>query len=536
MIETFVSRSGAKSLRIDGTAFHSAYDPWKEARSFVAARLAGEEPATVVLLGEGLGYITAVLRERLPGARLLVAFHSSAVHEVTGDAGDACWHPGCGTGFADFLRLHVTELDVEGLKVLEWPPSASRFPDESLRMGNRVRETVRELAGNLVTTAGFGRRWLRNTIANWLSLENVVFGTPCRMDRAVLIAASGPTLSQALPAIQAVRRQIDLWALPSAVEALASRGLRPDLVVMTDAGHWSAVHLHHAPRGLALAMPLSAATGTWSAAAATFLLRQPTFFERGVLSAAGLRAPEIQSQGTVTATALSLALGCTEGEVVLAGQDFCFQDLEAHVRPNAFDTLLLRDADRLSPLHARCFRRAMEQAPEGRRTPGGTIRFSPPMKAYADWFSRLGPAAARIFRLFPSAVPLPSLRTLDGTGLRGLVAGKPACGGGPDFHPASSYPPWEARARIASELLRGWSAGLRSLRDQAVRDVSAVLSDRSAAEIAYFLDPRGILELRRALRKSGPAEARDRAVNCLTGGIRFLDSVRERYLGDAAAS
>lgn len=536
MIETFAARSGARSLRIDGTAFHSAYDPRKEARSFVEAHLAGEEPATVLLLGEGLGYLSAALKERLPSVRVLAVFHSPEVHAACGGAGDACWHPGCGTDFESFLRLHVTEFDMEGLKILEWPASARRFPAEARRTGDRVRALVRELAGNVVTTAGFGRLWLRNSIINWMRMERILTGSPCRRDRIVLVAASGPTLREALPTIEAVRGGIDLWALPSSVEALASRGLHPDLVVMTDPGHWSTVHLHHGPRALALAMPLSAAVGTWSFDARIFLLQQPTFFERGLLLSAGLRFPEIPPQGTVSATALSLALDSTDREVILAGQDLCLRDLEAHSRPNAFDKLLQRDENRLSPFQDRIFRRAMVQAPEARRAAGGTVRFSPSLKAYADWFNRLGRRSSRVRRLCPSAVALPSLRTIDRTEIMESVAGKTSRDGGPGFHQDPSYPPVQARARIASGLIDRWSEGLRSMRDRAVHDASSLLSDARSAEIAYYLDPRGILEVRRALRKGKASEASHRALSCLAGGIDFLESLQERCFRHAAAS
>jgi len=533
MIETFVSRSGAKSLRIDGTAFHSSYDPRKEARAFIEANLSGEDPAVVLLLGEGLGYASAALKERLPHARILSVFHSAPLHALAGDSGDACWHPGCGIDLPSFLRRHLTELDVEGLKVLEWPVSARVFPEESLRTGSQVRETVRELAGNVVTTAGFGRRWLRNSLINWIRLETVLSGSPCRKDRPVLVAASGPTLARSLPAIRDVRDRIDLWALPSAVEVLAHNGLRPDLVVMTDAGHWSAVHLHHAVRGLTVAMPLSAATGTWAPAARTFLLQQPTFFERGILSAAGLRPPQIPPQGTVTATALLLALRSTEREVILAGLDLCILDLESHARPNAFDTLLRRDDYRLSPHSDRCFRRAMDQAPRGRRLPEGMVRFPPPLRAYADWFSRLGPVASRIHRMYPSAVALPSLHAMDDAGLRRLAMQRPATDAGPDFHDDPDYPSTERRVRIASDLIGQWSRSLHELRDLAVRDADSIQFDGPTAEISYFLDPRGVLELRRTLRRSGSSGASRIAASCLSGGIDFLDSLQERYLGHA---
>ena len=220
MIEVFTARSGAASLRIDGRALHSPYDPAQEAQRFVEQSSGDESPSAIVILGEALGYAATSLRARYPAATLVRVYYSDEIFDAAPRVPGITWHPGSGTGLAEFLRLHVGELDLEGLRILEWPASARLFPDASRAANEAVRQVVQELNGSFVTTIKAGRLWIRNSISNSLALESALVGEPCSPGRPVIIAASGPTLEEAAPLITRVRSRVDLWALPSSCLAL----------------------------------------------------------------------------------------------------------------------------------------------------------------------------------------------------------------------------------------------------------------------------------------------------------------------------
>ena len=179
------------------------------------------------MLGEGLGYLGAAIAETAPAARLLAVCYSSDVDRHAVRRAAAAWNPSSPVGLGEFLRRSIGELDVEGLRVVEWPASARLFPEVSRQANLAVRTVVRELNGSCATTAAMGRLWMRSAVLNLVSIDAVLQGAPCAPDRPVVIAASGPTLARCLPDIARVRDGIDLWALPSAACALAAGGAPP---------------------------------------------------------------------------------------------------------------------------------------------------------------------------------------------------------------------------------------------------------------------------------------------------------------------
>src|SRR5208282_3378561 len=160
MIELFTARSGAPSVKVDGVAMHSPYDPAREAERFVQESLGDENPSTVIVLGECVGHIVRAVARLKPGASLLAAVYSPGIAQAAPVQGVRTWHPGARGTFSDFLRGNLGELQIEGLRVMEWQPAARAFPEVSRAANEAVRQVVQELNGSFVTTVASGRRWL----------------------------------------------------------------------------------------------------------------------------------------------------------------------------------------------------------------------------------------------------------------------------------------------------------------------------------------------------------------------------------------
>jgi hypothetical protein len=522
MLEVRPARSGQPTARIGGVYLHSPYDPQEEARRFVENSLAGSDPATVLLLGAELGHAGRAILHRFPTARLLAAYYDPQVAAHSSAPEQAAWQPACGQTLLDFLRLRLDELEAEGLAVLEWPASARLFPQASLEAQRQTAQALRELRGGLATTAAVGRRWLRNCLDNFLALDRVLAPRPPGRGLPVVIAASGPSLEEALPALARTRKGYALWALPSAAGCLSAHGLAPDLVVLTDPCWWAVAHLFAAgPSPSPLAMPLSAAAGAWKQAGGVVLIAQEAPYENALLEAAAYPAPRVLPQGTVAATALQLALRSTQREVVFAGLDFCFRDLNGHARPNLFERSLEEGCTRLEPLHHRRFAWALAQAP--RRRAGG-CRDGLPLQTYAGWFAAR-PPEGRLYRLLPSAVPAPGLRPLDPEGLARLArqrATEPALL--QEIPPQEGYPDRRARRGLLLELLSAWRK--RAARLPAL--AGELPSDPLLFSLAYHFDAARLAELRRARRTLGAQAARAKAESLAADLDAFLEGRRAR--------
>ncbi|MGO9308725.1 MAG: hypothetical protein ACLQDL_06860 [Spirochaetia bacterium] len=540
MIELFTAKSGALSMKVDGVAMHSPYDPTREADRFVRETFGSDVPSTVVVLGECAGHVSSAVSRLQPRATVITAVYSEEIARAAPLRGTISWHPGAPLTFLEFLRINLGELQIEGLRVVEWPPAARAFPEAARAANEALRQVVQELNGSFVTTVAAGRLWLRNALANFLSLSTVLAGRLCAPGRPVVIAAPGPSLEEARPLLSEMRPCYELWALPSSCPFLMDSRLLPDLVVVTDPGFYSMHHLHFPPPACPVAMPLSAARGAWSLPTGpgrdgipVFLLEQPVLFERALLAAAGVVAPLIPPHGTVAASAIDLALASTSGPVIVTGLDMAARDLLSHARPNAFDRLLHLQASRLQPHTSLCFHRAAALG----SAPGSVargLRVTPALRTYAGWFTaQHADAGGTVHRLLPSAIPIRSMPALDAAGFRDLMGTVPATGSSSGLNPRAGYPSGDERRRIVSRLLKSWTTELAAARDSLDEaDVAQGLGDfPGALAFAHFIAPRRLVDVMKKARLGHHQTARIAAGEMFGECIGFLDSLGGKIVG-----
>ncbi|UCF98785.1 MAG: DUF115 domain-containing protein [Spirochaetaceae bacterium] len=533
MLEIRTARSGRPTALVDGTHIHSPYDPQSEARRFVSQSLSDQSPSIILLLGAGLGYLFEELQRSFPAARILVIFYSEAIRKAFGPtlSPDSFWHPGAGNTVLSFLRSRVHELEAEGLVTLEWPPSARIYPQASMEANQALHQFFREIRGTLVTTSALGRLWLRNSLYNFLAIEEIYPQTgSVSIPPVTVIAASGPTLQKGIDFLVSYRRKIELWALPSSLAFLLSRGLLPDTIFLTDPGYYAFSHLQCGKdHRLHLSMPLSAARGTWRIGARVSLLSQDTPFERILLGQAGITAPIVPALGTVSATALFVALRRRARVVVFAGLDFCYNDIFSHVRPNNFENWLVPKSNRLDSLHHQLFSLAAENSSGG----GGGQRTNLALDTYAGWFAEAGRSAGnRIRRLHPSAVELPGIEEIGEAELEHLIRSEKGEAERPRElqRPLPGYPKRERRRQIAAAVLNDWI--LRTERSAAAihsqRTLDPLTNDSDSLSLIYLCNAAELTEARRTLRLQGQEAAVRKASAVLENHRRFLQDLSQK--------
>lgn len=436
MLELFRAKSGDLTASVPGGLLHSRYDPRREAERYVDRALGhpargrqgpGEAqgqaqvplPATVILLGAGLGYLASVIRQRLPECRLIALSPLNAVQTEHRRAVDVYVNLSAGDP-AELLSRAMGPADVAGLELLEWEPELRAAPQTAEAARAALRELVARYNADVATTGFFGRRYIKNAVRTLLFSESPRASGPGA--KPVCIAASGPSIERSSLWIAENRPRIEVWALSSATPALRARGITPDLVVHQDAGYYATLHLAEAARtggGTASAetppilMPATAALPPQNLRSAPVLFHQGTHVENEVFSALGIEPPRTSETGTVAATATLLALARSPGRVYLAGVDLSREDIRAHATPHAFEPYLSRNESRLRPLYSQlaadAFERTepIERPAPSERARGERARRERSLDIYATWFRNL-PArlARRLRRLSPSPVDI----------------------------------------------------------------------------------------------------------------------------------
>jgi len=526
MIKIERSRSGLPFARTERIRIHSAYDPLKEAEIFIR-KMDLDNPGTVVILGPGLGYITDNLKTGFAGLKIVSIHFSEILYCKTKDKNSPSWHPESSQSLNAFLRANISTFDIEGLKLIEWPPSAAAFPEVSKKANRVLNQLIREINGTLMTTSKFGKKWISNSIKNMIYSERYISGMT--VNRPVLIAASGASLSASFELIKEIRENILLWALPSSVQALLYAGIQPDLIIQTDPGYYASLHLRVPDNiDIPIARPLSAVRGDENSRQPILLLSNSAFFEKAFIDALGLPAVVLPPNGTVAGTAVTLAMLKNTYPVFLAGLDLCYNDIQAHVRPHSFDTLIAERTSRLKPEVGTLYSRTASLSP-GAGQDG--IRTSLSMTTYSGWFREIGKSSQkRLFRINPSQVKLEGIPTITKGEIRKYLD-KTQFPDSPDRNNMfQEIPDIKDRISTAAKIVEGWKEKLLVLKSNRLTAESFKkhLDNPILFSLLFYIDLPDLIETRKKLRKAKPESAQEAAGPLIEKSIRYITELGRR--------
>jgi hypothetical protein len=534
MLRLGISKSGQQIATINGVSLHSSYDPKKEATRFIETAISGKVPATILLLGAGLGYISQAIKIRFPHTKLICVYYESSVFHKSFLKGDINWHPGLGIEIVTFFGNHLSELDVEGLENIEWPPSSLIYKGTAQRVHSSLQQVLRELSGSLITTVGAGKLWLKNTFYNFLCLEKIVGGRPCTDHLPLVIIASGPSLEKSLPLLKAYRKRLILWSLPSALKFCRAHNITPDLVVVTDPGYYSTYHFHsNYSEELTLALPLSVSRGLWHQKGKFFLFSQPNFFEQAIFDRARIKVPRISSNGTVAGSALELALKFTKKRIFIIGLDLCYNDIFSHARPYTIDEVFYNSSQKFSPYLHNLYVWSLKSAPVIIKSK--SCRTSRAYHTYSGWFSSLPQTVKqKIYRINPSTLALPGIGTINTDEMNLYMGSLSDKKQKTHFQILTDYPDYSKRKDIAASIIKKWFKYLNEKQNLFLKGDKTlrIFEDKLLLNLCYFISAQKLLELKRNIRNTNPIENKkittllfDETISFLTG---LLDKIIKR--------
>jgi len=419
---------------------HSGYNPQAEARRYIDALKIDKDINCFILVEPGMGYVVPVLRDKCPDCKIIVLHADVRFRELSGVfQGDAVWYADSEAGVQEFLEAEVPAA--ARTRIVEWRPGLNVYGDKVLGLVRESAEFIKRMEAGRRTDAFFGRRWVRNFFRNLALFQNTLMYR--KMDIPVVITGSGPSLEAVLPKILAARESVFILAASSSLQALAAGGITPDMVISTDGGGWALTHLYSffrrlgSKRGI-LALSLCAAVPSQCSGVPLLPMNDGSLWQGIALHAIGFPSVLIPQRGTVTASALDLALELSGGNIFLAGMDLSVCDIRSHARPNGFDHLLFGAATRLRPVYTQYFIRS------------GGIKSGGSLDVYAAWFkSRLGSFPKRVFSLGGNHEVFDELARENSFGGNGnsRVSGRN------HFEPVKQADIPEGRARRAAEAI-----------------------------------------------------------------------------------
>ena len=320
-------------------------------------------------------------------------------------------------------------------------------PDRYDALEEALRKDMATDWGNAMTLVKLGRRYITNALRNLAhiprsrNIKALTYGS-----QGVLVLGAGPSLDPLLPALirhfggllGEEKRPFRIICVDTALQALRSWNIKPDLAVALESQHWNLRDfIGLRPWNIPAAMDLSALPATADVLGTKPYLfftpwTQLRLFDR--LGVAGLLPAALPPLGSVGLTAVSLARTLTQGPVITGGIDFSFFPDAFHARSTPGHEERLRLQNRIHPLIRgdTAYRRGSRQA---RSKNGILVRTDPVMQNYRDLFEREFSQDGRISDIIGSGLPLGS-RLLDmAEGFRLLAESPP--------------PPPDAKARPA---------------------------------------------------------------------------------------
>jgi len=397
--------------RIHGINLHSRYNPQREAIRYLDNRTMGNSTGLYIFIEPGEGYLSKELLRRYPDA-LALEIHCDHVFQNEDIPGSLyCWDPSAPVSLKNFLSSHISDYDLGLVQVIEWEPSRKAYGHAYKRILKTVFSFLQERRGSVHTTGTFGCRWLKNIFRRVLTMSSIISAGP--VHRPVLIAASGPTLSDCIPHIRRFRDSLSIWALPSSIRILLHEEIVPDLIIHTDPGFYARFHLDYLPKmysGIPFAAPLNAAVPVQDVP--YIPLNTGTPIEQFVIQSLSLPSVRTIQHGTVSGTALYTAFALSSSPVFFSGLDLSFDDIRGHCRPHSFDSLFLSSNRRLQPLnHIYYDRSPRSNSPD---TSMGSSRQNFALRRYEEWFASLPSQTDRmVYRLFPTQTGIPSFIDVD---------------------------------------------------------------------------------------------------------------------------
>jgi hypothetical protein len=520
-IRVCLSRSGLPTCVIGELWLHSRYDPESEALRFARERLGSSHPSYVVLLGPCLDYLGQAVRSILPRAKVL-AIQLSDFFESSSEGGsDTSWNPASGVALESFLDASIDEDAISGVAVLEWEPAARAFPAEARAARSAIQASLDRLISSSFTVRSSGRRWIANACASFLLAERLY--RPSGTDRPIVVAASGPSLERALKDLPPGRGGFILMAVSSALRACLAAGRAPDLVVASDGGYWSRLHLFPlAAAPLPLASPLTALpSASIYRFSGLMVLNQGSFVESELLPSFGASVA-LPPHGTVSGTAIQLAARLSAGPIIVAGLDLASHGEKDHARPHGFDPVLSAGVSRFEPLETRAWNRSLGSTPIALKE--APWRSSRSLQSYASALgldSRL--LAGRLFRLRPSPMRLGGFVEMDTRELCSLLGSKP----GSDSLELEEVAPPSIPAR--EDFLREKIASWKDLSRRAALGLAEgqLHIPKDIAELLRSIDIVDYAAARRAVLAGGDASkaALDLSASCES----FLGGLERRF-------
>ncbi|MGQ9631074.1 MAG: motility associated factor glycosyltransferase family protein [bacterium] len=362
-VEIVPSRLGHPTARVrtpDGRSvlLHSAYDPIGESRKLID-RYDLRDTNYLVFLGFGLGYHALEAARRVDRkCTIFIVERDLDVFRAAMRALDLspilsrkntilALGPDEEVVFKKW-GLNFQLMSARNIVIIEHPAEIRIWGDYYVRAAEAIKNTTNAAFVDAITMMQSAKDWQENTMENILHiLRNP--GIDVFYDRfegvPAFVVSSGPSLDKNAQVLKDVEGRAIIISVGSAIKPLLARGIRPDITVAVDANDFNIKHLvdvdYEGVEKICLVAEAMVHPEVFTKyRGPRFVASRPSYLAEWIQNKIGGRG-FVYTGGTVSVTALDIAvrLGCNP--ICLVGQDLSYPGGKTHAQGSTWDEMWL---------------------------------------------------------------------------------------------------------------------------------------------------------------------------------------------------
>ena len=392
------AKDNNQTVSLDNHYIHSLYSPIKEAERFVSL-LPSLECDLILLIEPGLPYTLPFLKKKYPNAKIAIIRLIKDFNAYNSDW-DFVFEYNNAQALENTLLSTFTEEELLCSQLLDWTPTKNLFQSQNLQIWQAYKNVLEHYRTILVTRQYFEKKWIINT-CNYIKYLTNDFSIINKTSKPILIISSGPSLNKVIKELSQFREKCFIICLSSAIRVLLSNNIQPDLILTTDGGYYAGQHLKQLfnLENLIVAAPCEAFIQKPLLESLNMI---PCTYSDGIskkmLKACNINAITLERNGTVSGTALKLALQLTDNNIYCLGMDLAPSQATQHTEPNELEINNSLKDFRLS----------------NKETRQTKARFnSGSLAIYRNWFENLSGLKNEVFRVIENQEKLGEIKNIN---------------------------------------------------------------------------------------------------------------------------
>jgi hypothetical protein len=242
-LEIVESKSGVKTIKKNGVAIHSLYDPIKEAKTIVESlKLESGNIYLFIVLGVGLGYHVEILKNEFPNSIILPVELDDDITLNYANSAGGFLITNYNTNDIYTILNFVDFMQVRDVKFVILPGAYRLNAERYKSISEDIHNIVKAKFSDLLTRVNFDKLWIKNIFLNLPNLTR--FGSLSEnelksdfnylLNKPFVVLGAGYSVWLLFDVLKKYRDKFVLGVVDTALKTTLSQGIIPDIVFSLD--------------------------------------------------------------------------------------------------------------------------------------------------------------------------------------------------------------------------------------------------------------------------------------------------------------